>query len=878
RGRPHLTDSPDLFRALGIMQVFSEILKSGGLDQLGPYLPHILELAQRLPHNSSLSSHTLIRKYAIKVSGRVGLKLLPNTPTNRVIARTLHGETIAINEGFVEDVESEIDIPDEIEGIVDDMLNGLRDRDTTIRWSAAKYIARIGARVTRNFTDQLLDAILDIYQVHYVEGGELNPAAEPSWHGATLACAEFARQSLIAQDKLPTTINWLMKALFFDVRKGAHSIGSNVRDAACYFLWSLPRTLDSDKMKPYATTLAQSLLTVALFDREVHIRRAASAAFQENVGRMGLFPHGIDVLKWTDFFGVGVRHNAFLISAPEVARHIVYRDTLFNHLVEKTLKHWDPAMRSIGAEALKELCKPDVYVLAPPIIAKLIFELIDRLTESTIRGYKNDLLLEAICLLISSSASHAALDLRPDLGVKKPPKWRSILDISLSHRSDNVQHAASQVIGALSGLRSKLRTTNPAVQQGMTRVLGFVGSSKYPQGIRKTIQCLIDIVKRDATKRSTGGYCVEARRNAYNSMARLLQTLQPIIFEELESGLFRNILNSFVDGLDDYEVDERGDVGSWVRIACIKGLSSITQLILTSQDPRRYDWLPADLYRQIWAELVKQGAERLDNVRAEVGRQIIQLFRLVKTLPSSDSAWIPEGIQTMETLFIAEVDTGEGWNESSWLFPRIVQLLQIEAYRQHLVRGIVLSIGSRNESTNRPASTALTAYLLERQVKVPQEHIIEEVFKILLDLARNNSTSNTVIIPVLSTFDQLIEAGLAVEAAKSPEGLILLEELLNFVGVRVERLKNVQRINMSMRVVIQLLAVPETFEKAKAYLPSFLGHAFPKVREETGEFLYFVLQSQDVPGGDSIEPILLETDWAGPDYAISVQSVITNME
>lgn len=76
-------------------------------------------------------------------------------------------------------------------------------------------------------------------------------------------------------------------------------------------------------------------MTASLFDREVHIRRAASAAFQEYVGRtvralvdsddhmltrnQSLFPHGIDVLSKADFFSVGVRRNAFLVAAPAVA-------------------------------------------------------------------------------------------------------------------------------------------------------------------------------------------------------------------------------------------------------------------------------------------------------------------------------------------------------------------------------------------------------------------------------------------------------------------------------------------------------------------------------------------------------------------------------
>ena len=36
------------------------------------------------------------------------------------------------------------------------------------------------------------------------------------------------------------------------------------------------------------------------------------AAFQENVGRQGTFPHGIDILTNADYFAVGSRSNTFL--------------------------------------------------------------------------------------------------------------------------------------------------------------------------------------------------------------------------------------------------------------------------------------------------------------------------------------------------------------------------------------------------------------------------------------------------------------------------------------------------------------------------------------------------------------------------------------
>jgi hypothetical protein len=73
--------------------------------------------------------------------------------------------------------------------------------------------------------------------------------------------------------------------LYFDIRKGAHSIGSNVRDAAAYALWSLPRAYETDTIVLLSEKLAKNLVAVSVYDREVHIRRAASAAFQEYVGR-----------------------------------------------------------------------------------------------------------------------------------------------------------------------------------------------------------------------------------------------------------------------------------------------------------------------------------------------------------------------------------------------------------------------------------------------------------------------------------------------------------------------------------------------------------------------------------------------------------------
>ena len=66
----------------------------------------------------------------------------------------------------------------------------------------------------------------------------------------------------------------------YDERRGSFSVGSHVRDAACYVCWAFARAYDPAVLQPHLARLASALLTVAVFDREVNCRRAASAAFQ----------------------------------------------------------------------------------------------------------------------------------------------------------------------------------------------------------------------------------------------------------------------------------------------------------------------------------------------------------------------------------------------------------------------------------------------------------------------------------------------------------------------------------------------------------------------------------------------------------------------
>ena len=253
-------------------------------------------------------------------------------------------------------------VPAMIEDVVEMLLQGLRDVDTVVRWSAAKGLGRVTARLPRGAADDVVAAVLEL-----PADGE----GDGAWHGGCLALAELARRGLLLPSRLPVAVSALLRALSYDVRRGAHSVGAHVRDAACYACWAFARAYEPALLRPHVRPLAAGMLCCALFDREVNCRRAAAAAFQENVGRQGdaSFPHGIAILAAADYYSLGSREGAYLAVAPRVARFAVYRGALTAHLLRGPLRHWDASVRMLAARALGRTAglEPDAWREGPAL-------------------------------------------------------------------------------------------------------------------------------------------------------------------------------------------------------------------------------------------------------------------------------------------------------------------------------------------------------------------------------------------------------------------------------------------------------------------------------------------------------------------------------
>ena len=128
----------------------------------------------------------VIRKYFIKIIQRIGLSFFKEKIAkwryqrgSRVLAQTLNQKiqqksNITESPDESDDDDNEANIPSEIEDIIEQLLLGLKDRDTIVRWSAAKGVGRITNRLSRAMAEDILSSLLELFA--FMED-------DSAWHG-----------------------------------------------------------------------------------------------------------------------------------------------------------------------------------------------------------------------------------------------------------------------------------------------------------------------------------------------------------------------------------------------------------------------------------------------------------------------------------------------------------------------------------------------------------------------------------------------------------------------------------------------------------------------------------------------------------------------
>ena len=351
-------DHADIHQCLGILSFLSGLVASATNDEVGAFLSAIYSACQKILDQDSLAfvkSSAVARKLVIKCLRNVVLHCL-QAPS----AHTGLDSTVVIEE------------------VIAFLLEALADADTPVRYGASKALSIITMRLDPDMAEEVAEAILgSLTESVYWQGSKrnLNSVNSLRWHGLTLTLSQLLYRKAISVRNLPVVLNALLLSLGFEQRSPTGgSIGTNVRDAACFGIWALSRRYSTVDLLAVDTgsiraaehrkalsvpqVLAIELVVTACLDPAGNIRRGSSAALQELIGRHpNTIEEGITLVQMVDFNAVGLRQKAICNVAIKAGNlRPIYWEAIFEDLLEwRGTGSLDSDSRLFAARAVGQL-------------------------------------------------------------------------------------------------------------------------------------------------------------------------------------------------------------------------------------------------------------------------------------------------------------------------------------------------------------------------------------------------------------------------------------------------------------------------------------------------------------------------------------------
>lgn len=604
-----------IFLVMGIVQTLAAIFKTGSRSNLMERHLRCVEMlweqailvADRAAPKKGLGGGApLLRKLLAKLFARVGCSYLPPKVAEWRYQRGRRSLLENLGSGGDSNVASDhlnnvqmqeggkgcdmdhghntdlFRVPDQVEDSMAQLVHSLTDPATTVRWSAAKGIGRVTERLPAVCADDVLDAIIEL---------TLDNENDNAWHGACLSLAELARRGLLLPKRLGEVVPIVVRAIHYDVPRGQNSVGSHVRDAACYTCWAFARAYAPVILESYVPELSKAIVLASVFDREINCRRAASAAFQECVGRQGAdnFKHGISILTAADYFTLGNRTDAYTSVAFYIAGFEEYRQSIIDYLYEDKLFHWDQEIRNLVSISLRGLTKldsmyfidtvlpflvqhathenlfvrhgavigaaeiilalgeePDGMLSAPDSLLSSISELTFSIEKARLyRGRGGEIMREGVSRLIECIAiSCVPMSMQQQVGLLDS------LDTNLKHPKEDIQQAAAKALAAVT------RSYFPVGEQGPSERLQKRLVGKY-----------VDAVRNDENPAATRGYSLALGQLPSKLLAPDSCTLDSVI----DCLCYSSNSRTKISGQGDAET-RKNSLGSLIRVCEIVGL------------------------------------------------------------------------------------------------------------------------------------------------------------------------------------------------------------------------------------------------------------------------------------------------------------------
>ncbi|KAF2752989.1 hypothetical protein EJ05DRAFT_495072 [Pseudovirgaria hyperparasitica] len=877
---------------LGVLTFFSQLLSSGTAEEIGTFIPALYQTSQNVldsPHLSAVRASAVARKLLIKCFRTI----------------VVHGVQ---NEAMLPG----IDLSAILEEVIDHLLQALADGDTPVRLAASKALSTITLKLDPVLAEEVVEAVIGSLAedvLWHDSERDLSAVNPLRWHGLTLTLAHLLYRKAPPTSQLADILNALLLALNFEQRSSTgSSIGTNVRDAACFGIWAMSRRYAASDLSGVRTVdikaadirkhgnisvvqfLAIELLVAACLDPAGNIRRGSSAALQELVGRHpDTIIQGIPLVQIVDFHAVGLRDRALRTVAIQAARlDVLYWQGLYdNFLGWRGVGSVDASSRissSVGIASLSSFM--DIETVASMfqqvkwqllVLPKRDVEgrhgtmmtlsaIIDRGMDDLRRLSPWDILSSlklqekdfsstisrpeltafAVCSLISSMAkfSHVIYGQQPNLDLDARTLQRHLNWCLRRDEKDILGMAPSAVENVLLATISDLaRVTTEwltvlkqgasysgAKGAGYTLALGSAYHVLSTDNLSTTSDLPQQIIQV-LTERCTPKVDIEARCTALKSLQLTFADVASSTSKDREDQISK-IAQALHTALNDYTINERGDVGSLVRL----------EALCATESAWRCTFLDSPASSPLYDSVVRLSLEKLDRIR----------MRAAQALALVDGG----------SSYISQIVTTEGVSSYAY-FKAFLALLQSNVskrFKSAILEGYVSAMGMASESVVQASRMALIATLTDfpaSSTSSPDTFALLEFGDSLVDVYQQHVSNDRVLLPLMESLTFLFDMRVMCRLASTE---FKWRTLLSLVQKSHFKSTQMHKLCLALELYRGLAEVESIRALVLIKIKSMLVHPFPKIRVAAAEALYCITQNGELEKYDwSQSPVRLKT-------------------
>ena len=391
---------------------------------------------------------------------------------------------------------------------------------------------------------------------------------------------------------------------------------------------------------------------------------------------------------------------------------------------------------------------------------------------------------------------------------------------------------------------------------------------------------------------------VEVRRNSAVSLRRIPSAVYVDNWPE--------ILQALLKGMNDYAIDERGDIGSWVREASLKSSAEVSNILLRKWDEDREMTIrQSGKLTDIVRAVVEQCCSRINRTRKIAGDALHNICSYVLLYPNASQLYrlceqlalifrfSTSPAHTQETSHDSTQDTDpvqsskhqgnrEGENEKKpktinfelkeEVFPAMRSALELPEVCVPVMHGLV-STGGIVEYHSHVVYDVLVKYFKD----LGDTNKVKTQLEVILDLIRINHLRLT--IPALRIIEILVKKGACNKLEQS-----YLKEVSQVVrGSWRGRLRDVQRTKAAVSTLTELAClsiVDDTFNFESGSLgyaciealSVVLGCTVPRLRRIAAESIYMTLIEFEVDEEELEDPDFLDEISLNAARAVAILS------